>query len=94
MFSKRIDLAQIGEDIFYDLYDKYFTEAEIKDLVAFYKSATGKKSIELQPKMFAEAMSNTMERIKPKVLEMMTEFSNEEANDYGKSWRPRSANSL
>ena len=78
LFTERIDFAQLVEDIFYDLYDKYFTEAEIKDLVTFYSSPTGKKSVELQPKMFAESMSSAAVLMKPKVLEIMTEFSKEE----------------
>src|SRR5687768_15740617 len=68
LFARRIDFTQIVEDISYELYSKYFTEAEIKDLVAFYKSPTGKKSIGVSPKMFAESMNITAERIKPKVL--------------------------
>jgi hypothetical protein len=79
LFSRRIDINQIIEDLFYELYDRHFTEAEIKDLLSFYRSATGKKSIAMQPQMFAEAMSGTFERVKPKMIELMTEFSNEEA---------------
>jgi len=91
LFSKRIDFTQIVEDIAYDLYSKYFTEAEIKDLVIFYKSPTGKKSIELSPKMFAESLSTAMARINPKVLEIMTELSNEEAERIKKELQTRSS---
>lgn len=79
LFTKRIDFARLVEDLSTDLYDKYFTEPELKDLIVFYKSPTGKKAIEVMPKMFAESMSNTMEAIKPKMLEIMTELVNEEA---------------
>lgn len=79
LFLERIDLTLIVEDISYDLYDKYFTEAEIRDLVVFYKSPTGKKTIEVMQKMFTESMSSTLEAIKPKVLEIVTELVNEEA---------------
>ena len=91
LFSKRIDFAQIVEDIAYDLYSKYFTEAEIKDLVTFYRSPTGKKSIDLSPKMFVESMSTAMERINPKVLEIMTELSNEEAERIRKEVQTRAS---
>jgi hypothetical protein len=91
LFSERIDFTQIVEDIAYDLYSKYFTEAEIKDLVAFYRSPTGKKSIDLSPKMFAESMGTAMERINPKVLEIITELSNEEAERIRKELQTRTS---
>jgi len=79
LFAKRIDMTKLIEDIFYELYDKYFTEAELQDLVAFYQSSTGKKSISVQPRMFSESMAMVMERIKPKGMEIMAEFLKEEA---------------
>lgn len=79
LFAERIDITKVIEDIFYELYDKHFTEAELQDLVSFYQSSTGKKSIAVQPKMFSESMQMVMEKIKPKALEIMAEFSKEEA---------------
>ncbi len=91
LFDKRIDFPQVVEDVFIELYDKYFTEAELKDLVAFYRSSTGRKSIAVQPQMFAESMTSTMERIKPAVLEIMTEFSKGEAERLKKELEADSA---
>lgn len=79
LFAERIDFTRIVEDMSTDLYDKYFTEGEIKDIIGFYKSATGKKTIEVMPKMFTESMTNTMEAIKPKVMALVTELVNEES---------------
>jgi hypothetical protein len=78
LFSAGIDMARIVEDVSVDLYDKYFTEDEIKDLIVFYKSHTGKKTTEVLPKMFGESMTNTINAIKPKVLEIMSQLVNEE----------------
>lgn len=89
LFSKRIDFAQIVEDLTYELYSKYFTEAEIKDLVTFYKSPTGKKSMGLAPKMFAESMSITAERIKPVVVAIVAELTNEESERIKKELQTR-----
>src|SRR5437016_429010 len=49
LFIDKIDFQQLVEDISYKLYDKYFTEAEIKDLISFYRSPTGKKTIAVMP---------------------------------------------
>jgi hypothetical protein len=78
LFSAGIDMARVIEDVSIDLYDKYFTEDEIKDLIVFYKSHTGKKTTEVLPKMFGESMTNTMDAIKPKVLEIVAQLVNEE----------------
>lgn len=71
-------MARVIEDVSVDLYDKYFTEDEIKDLIVFYKSHTGKKTTEVLPKMFGESMTNTMDAVKPKVLEIVAQLVNEE----------------
>jgi hypothetical protein len=78
LFSAGIDMARVIEDVSIDLYDKYFTEDEIKDLIVFYKSHTGKKTTQVLPKMFSESMTNTMDAIKPKVLEIVAQLVNEE----------------
>ena len=78
LFSAGIDMARVIEDVSIDLYDKYFTEDEVKDLIVFYKSHTGKKTTEVLPKMFAESMTNTMDAVKPKVLAIVAQLVNEE----------------
>lgn len=39
------------------LYTKYYTEKEIEDLTAFYKSPTGKKMVETMPDLMKESMA-------------------------------------
>jgi hypothetical protein len=36
------------------LYDKHFTHSEIKDLIAFFESGTGKKMLEVTPALTSE----------------------------------------
>jgi hypothetical protein len=51
--------ASRTEDLMADiswLYASRFTEQELKEIVAFYKSPTGKKVIELEPRVFDDAM--------------------------------------
>lgn len=40
-----------------DIYARYFTVSEIKEMVAFYKSPTGAKAARLMPRLTAEGMS-------------------------------------
>jgi hypothetical protein len=89
LFLERIDLGSLVEEVSTNIYDKYFTEAEIKDLTAFYKSSTGKKAIDVMPKMFAETMANTMETMKPRVLAIITELTDEEAERIKKEFETK-----
>lgn len=84
LFLKRIDMKQLVEDVSYATYDKHFTEAELTDLVAFYKSATGRKVIAEMPALFAESIQKAGEIIAPKVREIVAETQKDEANDITK----------
>jgi hypothetical protein len=44
-----------------ELYDRYFSNDDIKALIQFYESPIGKKMIETQPKLQEEAMRRGME---------------------------------
>ena len=39
-----------------NIYDKYFTHQEIIEMIAFYQTPTGKKSVLLMPKIFDESV--------------------------------------
>ena len=60
------------------LYTKGFSEAELNELIAFYKSALGKKVLKEMPALFAESMKMTQAKLEPVVpqinqlLEQMT----------------------
>lgn len=41
------------------VYDKYFTEDELKELIAFYKGATGRKLIKVMPSIMEDSMKAT-----------------------------------
>jgi uncharacterized protein len=79
LFAEKIDIGKLIEDLSFNLYAKFFTEEELKDLIAFYRSPTGKKTIEVMPRLFAESMTQTAETIKPKLNEIITQFTTEES---------------
>jgi len=49
------------------VYDKLFTENEIKDLIVFYNTPTGKKMIEKQPEMQMEMTRILMQKYIPEL---------------------------
>ena len=78
LLQEKIDFSKLIEDIFLPLHDKYFTESELRDLVVFYKSPTGKKVIEVMPNLITAGMKQTIDAIMPKVAQIMTQIQNEE----------------
>ena len=74
--NQEFDYAKLIEELNYPLLDKYFTEAELKDLAVFYKSSTGQKAIVLQPQIYTEAKTKLNVIIVPviqKVVKAATE---------------------
>ncbi len=54
---KQVNLSSLHVE----LYDKYFTNDEIKGLIQFYESPVGKKYIEVLPAITQESMKRGME---------------------------------
>jgi hypothetical protein len=84
LFLQRIDMKQMVEDISYSVYDKHFTETELKDLVAFYGSPTGKKVIAEMPALFAESIAKAGEIIGPRVKGIIDEIEKEQTSELTK----------
>ncbi|MGF7140060.1 DUF2059 domain-containing protein [Roseimarinus sediminis] len=47
------------------IYDKHFSHEEIKDMIDFYESPTGKKMIEKTPELTTEMMTSMMNKHMP-----------------------------
>ena len=77
-FTKEIDLQKVLTDIAMPVYDQNFSEAELRDLVAFYRSTTGQKTIALMPKLMAETMAGFSEKVLPKMTEFLKKTTDEE----------------
>ena len=75
---KKIDVNQLIEQVSYPIYDKYFTESELRDIIGFYKSSTGKKAISLMPQIFNDSFQRTNEILLPQMSRIMTEIITEE----------------
>ena len=49
------------------IYDKYFTEKEIKDFIVFYKSPSGQRYLSLSPEIMKEFMGTMMQKYMPEI---------------------------
>lgn len=82
---KAIDFREYVELTFYPLYDKFFNEAELADLLVFYKSSTGQKSIEIMPQLAGESLKLAQEVLLPKLLIITDRIINEDVERQRKS---------
>jgi hypothetical protein len=82
MFMQRVNIGQMVDDLSYQLYDKFFTDAEIRDLITFYRSSTGKKTIEVMPSLMAESIAKTSETLLPTIQQIIREVTEAELARY------------
>lgn len=77
-FPKRVNYREIAEKVMLETYDKYFTEAEMKDLIAFYKTSTAQKFIRLVPQISAEMFPRIEKLIGPGLTQLINESFDDE----------------
>ena len=75
---QQINFKEFIGEIFYPLYAKYFSVAELKDLLVFYKSPTGQKFNNIMPQFSAESVRLTNEYMLPKIDKIMKEVVEED----------------
>lgn len=73
--SKKMASDFLNNDMI-GIYDKNFSEQEVKELLAFYKSPIGLKMVEKQPAMQQETMQIMMTKYIPKFQETMKGLMN------------------
>lgn len=80
--SKRLDFGEIVQQVALEFYDRHFTEAEIKELIAFYRTPAAQKLIQLVPQMMTEMMPRMQELMMPAVMQTITEVVAEEKKKF------------
>lgn len=75
---RAINFQDFIEATIYPLYDKYFTEDELKDLLAFYKTPTGQKLNDTMPQFAAESIRLSQEYLMPKLNGIFEEIMKEQ----------------
>ncbi len=78
LFMERIDFNQIIEQVYYPLYDKYYSEEDLRVLIEFYQTPTGQKTIQVMPQLLQESIQRTSQIIGPQVISIIQEIMDEE----------------
>src|SRR5262245_5656462 len=79
---KRISLGELTEKVGFEIYDKHFTEADVKDLIAFYKTPTAQKFIRLAPQLTAGMLQGIKNLMDPELEKLIIESFAAEQNKY------------
>ncbi len=78
LFVERLDFAQIIAAVYPPLYDKYFSEEELRQMLAFYRTPLGRKSIEVMPSLMQEAGGGVEAAVRPLAVGLIQEIVAEE----------------
>lgn len=65
--STRVMTKQMIDGEMIELYDKYFSEAEINDFLTFYKSPSGQKFVKVTPDLMKDLMVVMTQKYMPEI---------------------------
>lgn len=77
-FSTRLKLEEIIEEVAIPIYDKHFTASQLRDIISFYRTPTGKRMVEVTPALTTELMTGMMAKMMPKLEEFIREAAEAE----------------
>lgn len=78
LFLEKINMGDVMNQVALTVYDKNFTDGELKDIIGFYKTKTGKKSLQVMPQVMQESMEMTSQIIAPKMQGIIEQLLKEE----------------
>ncbi len=78
LFNERLNFSTIIETVYPPLYDKYFSEEELRQMVTFYRTPVGRKSIEVMPSLMQEAGGGVEGAVRPLAVGLIQEIVAEE----------------
>jgi len=76
--EEKIQLSQLTSNVYVKLYEKYFTLNELKDMVAWYKSPTGQRTLDVTPQLSTEAMQMINVTLIPRMHDVTQQLEQEE----------------
>ncbi len=75
---EKLEYSSMMEEIMTTVYDKYYTLEELNDLIAFYRTSTGQKSLKVMQPLMLETMQLTQAKLVPKIITAMQEIKEEQ----------------
>jgi hypothetical protein len=79
---KRIRFGELAEKVGFEIYDKHFTESEVKDLIAFYKTPVAQKFIRIAPQFMLDMAQMIKKLMDPELDKLIIEAFVDEQKIY------------
>lgn len=83
--ASKLDITGLMQEAYVRIYTKYFSEKELQDLIAFYSTPTGQKSIEVMSDLMREGIEAAERELTPKIEEISREVVAEQEKK--RPWR-------
>ena len=83
--AAKLNFGNAMREDFIQIYSKFFTEQELRDVVAFYESPAGRKAIEVLPRIMTEGMQAAERHISPQIEQAIKEAMEEQERK--RPWR-------
>lgn len=80
-FPERVDMSQLLESVYVPLYDQSFSTQELQEIVVFYRTPTGRKVVEVLPRLLQQGMEQTLPAVQPKVMALVGEILAEQRTE-------------
>jgi hypothetical protein len=78
LFVERLDFSTIIKTVYTPLYDKTFSEEELRQMLVFYRTPVGRKTIEVTPSLMQEAAAGVETAVRPLAIGLIQEIVAEE----------------
>jgi len=68
LFASKVDGPAVIRDIYGKIYFKYYTEDDLRALIAFYKTPVGQKMLATMPKLTSDAIDEAQKTLAPQMM--------------------------
>lgn len=77
-FTKRFDFDKFVNDVFVPVYTKHYTDNELRDMIAFFRTPTGQKMTKEMPELMLDSMVAISKNLMPAFNEYMKQVLDDE----------------
>ncbi|NES82181.1 MAG: DUF2059 domain-containing protein [Moorea sp. SIO2B7] len=81
LIEEKVALKTIHRVVEIHLYNKYYSEDELQDLVDFYRTPTGQKTLAVMPQLTQDSMKLFNQLFVPQLIEIQQQIIQEELGD-------------
>jgi len=78
--NDRPQISRLSEIAVFKVYDQAFSEAELRELIAFYSTASGQKALKFLPTLSTQVQNEFQSMLIPKLQEFITPKSTAESD--------------